>query len=406
MGDKPRIVILAKGGSFWPGGRQYTLNLLEALVRARGNGDTFDISVLVNGQEELIHYERLRAHLCVCAEFADVQAPYTLMNKTRWRVKRSLERWTNPRLEEALLRMGATFAYPMRSTKVPSADWIPDFQYRHFPGGSNPIEVEGRKQEFAAIVRISERVVLSSACAERDCHEMFPQSIGRTSVLRFRVFANPAWLACDPTETIQRYHLPSRFVLISNHLAPTKNHAVVLEALASMSPAERSQLHVVCTGDVYDYRNPSFHNEFFARIHELGLRDSISVLGLVPKQDQVQLLRAAAAYLQPSVFEGWNTGVEEAHSLGKPILLSDIPVHREQAPPRAIYFDPRNASELAARFGEMVGNAAPTFDPAVERQALGNYALRQVEFAKQFLEIAATHHPRAEWMLSGAVQAS
>ena len=81
----------------------------------------------------------------------------------------------------------------------------------------------------------------------------------------------------------------------------------------------------------------------------------------------------------------------------KPILLSDIPVHREQAPLRAIYFDPRNASELAARFGEMIGNSAPTFDPVAERQALGNYALRQVEFAKQFLEIATTDNPFADW---------
>jgi hypothetical protein len=52
-------------------------------------------------------------------------------------------------------------------------------------------------------------------------------------------------------------------------------------------------------------------------------------------------------------------------------------------------------------------NAAPTFDPAAEREALGNYTLRQVEYAKQFLEIAATDHPLAERMLSArAVQQS
>jgi hypothetical protein len=48
----------------------------------------------------------------------------------------------------------------------------------------------------------------------------------------------------------------------------------------------------------------------------------------------------------------------------------------------------------------VIGNAAPIFDPAAERQALRNYTLRQVEFAKQFLEIAATDHPLAERMLS------
>jgi glycosyltransferase involved in cell wall biosynthesis len=405
MASKPHIMILSKGGSFWPGGRQYTLNLLEALVRGRCNDDAFDVSVLVNSRDELIHYESLRPHLRVCAHIENVQAPYSLTNKARWRIKRSIARWYNPRLEEAMLRMGVTFAYPVRSTKLPSAEWIPDFQYKYFPDGSNSNEVEGRKREFAAIVRTSKTVVLSSACAELDCHELFPQSVGRTLVLRFRVFVNPAWLTCDPAETVRRYHLPSRFVLISNHLAPTKNHAVVLKALSSMSVMERSRLHVVCTGEIYDYRNPNFHNGFLAQIQELGLRDCISMLGLIPKQDQVQLLRAAVAYLQPSLFEGWNTGVEEAHLLGKPILLSDIPIHREQAPPRAIYFDPRNADDLAARLAEMIDNAAPTLDFAVERQALGNYTWRQVEFAKQFLEIATVNHPFGERTLSApAVQ--
>ena len=59
--------------------------------------------------------------------------------------------------------------------------------------------------------------------------------------------------------------------------------------------------------------------------------------------------------------------------------------------------DPVNLLSLMASTD---GNAAPTFDPAAECQALGNYTLRQVEYAKQFLEIAATDHPLAERMLS------
>lgn len=38
------------------------------------------------------------------------------------------------------------------------------------------------------------------------------------------------------------------------------------------------------------------------------------------------------ALLNPSRFEGWSTTVEEAKAAGTPMILSDIPVHREQAP--------------------------------------------------------------------------
>ena len=58
-------------------------------------------------------------------------------------------------------------------------------------------------------------------------------------------------------------------------------------------------------------------------------------------------MRASDAVLNPSLFEGWSTTVEEAKSLGKRVVLSDIPVHREQAPAGAVYFPPRNPKALA-----------------------------------------------------------
>lgn len=51
--------------------------------------------------------------------------------------------------------------------------------------------------------------------------------------------------------------------------------------------------------------------------------------------------------MQPSLFEGWSSFVEEARALGLPALLSDIPVHREQNPPGAKYFDPHDPEQLA-----------------------------------------------------------
>jgi glycosyltransferase involved in cell wall biosynthesis len=268
---------------------------------------------------------------------------------------------------------------------MPSAEWIPDFQYRHFADGSNAAEVAGRKAEFADIIENAQHIVLSSACAEQDCHAELPASAGRTSVLRFRTFIPPEWLGDDPLETVRR--LPDRFALISNILSPTKNHAVALQALSRLAPEDRAGLHIVCTGDIHDYRNPHFYDAFFAAIHTLGLRDRVSILGMIPKRQQLQLLRASLAYLQPSLFEGWNTGVEEAHMLGKPLLISDIPVHREQSPPGADFFDPRDPDQLGERLRRM-SDAPGGFDPDRERGALSAYQDLQREFGRQFLRLA------------------
>lgn len=388
MPDLGHVVIAAKGGWGWLGGRQYTLNLLRALIdHRRERGEAFDLSVVVNPSEETLEtYAPLRGELRACVATTEVLADWTLANRVRWRLKRSVSGWVNPRLEEALLRLGADFAYPVSARQSPSADWISDFQYDRFPDGASAAEIAQRRLEFSNIAARAQMIVLSSADAEADCHRLFPSSVGRTAVLRFRAALAPEWLAPDPTATVAKYHLPARFALVSNWLLPTKNHRLVLAALARLSPAARRGVHVVFTGDINDPRNPGFYNQFLSELHTLGVAGQISHLGAIPKADQVQLLRAAEVYLNPSLSEGWNTGVEEARLLGKRQLLSDIAVHREQAPPHAAFFDPHDPDALAAALAEAFG--APRPPAGDEAAALADYADLRRRFAEDFLAIA------------------
>jgi hypothetical protein len=388
VADKLHIVIVARGGAFWLGGRQYSINLVRALIANRADSDAYDISILVEGHDELVHYEPFRLELRACECSEDVLENFTLRNRVRWKIKRTFHGWTNPQLEEPLLRLGATFAYPVSSARVHSADWISDFQYHYFPDRMSPAEIAARKMEFSSIVERAQRIVLSSDCAERDCHVLYPRSAGRTTVLQFRAFADPDWIDADPMQTVRKYHLPAHFALISNWLLPTKNHNFVLDALAEVPEVERRAMHVVLTGDIYDYRNPGFYNKLLSRIHTLGLSRQVSILGVIPKREQIQLLRATTAYLQPSLFEGWNTGVEEARLFGRRILLSDIPVHREQAPARATYFDPHDPRDLASKLRTVFRAPDAVADRTeAERAAFAAYRDLQLEFARTFLAI-------------------
>ena len=84
-------------------------------------------------------------------------------------------------------------------------------------------------------------------------------------------------------------------------------------------------------------------------IEELDLGDRFRILGLIPRRDVVSLLRSCKCLINPSLFEGWSSTVEEARAFGVPMLLSDIPVHREQMGDEATYFDPEDASDLAQK---------------------------------------------------------
>jgi glycosyltransferase involved in cell wall biosynthesis len=71
------------------------------------------------------------------------------------------------------------------------------------------------------------------------------------------------------------------------------------------------------------------------------------LLGVIPYADVAALMQASVALLNPSLFEGWSTPVEEARALGVPLLLSDLDVHREQAGDNAVYFERHSAISLA-----------------------------------------------------------
>ena len=95
-------------------------------------------------------------------------------------------------------------------------------------------------------------------------------------------------------------------------------------------------------------------------IEKEQLTGQVYLLGLIPRNDQIGIFRKAAAVIQPSCFEGWSTVVEDSRAIGRPIFISDIPVHREQAPPKAIYFSPLSDSILA----DLLYNHWPSLCPA------------------------------------------
>ena len=66
----------------------------------------------------------------------------------------------------------------------------------------------------------------------------------------------------------------------------------------------------------------------------------IKYLGLVPLEDVYTLNANCLALINPSLFEGWSTTVEEAKSLGTKMILSNIKLHLEQAT-EAIFFNPK-----------------------------------------------------------------
>ena len=87
-------------------------------------------------------------------------------------------------------------------------------------------------------------------------------------------------------------------------------------------------------------------------------------LGLIERREQIVIMKNAHFLIQPSLFEGWGTVVEDAKVLDKTIILSDIEVHREQKNHKCVLFNPYDAGELA----ELISSGTLPVTLQIEKQ--------------------------------------
>jgi glycosyltransferase involved in cell wall biosynthesis len=136
-----------------------------------------------------------------------------------------------------------------------------------------------------------------------------------------------------------------------------------------------------------DFRVPGHFRSLREYVAGEGLDSTVRFLGQVPRRDQVQIFRLAAAVVQPSLFEGWSTVVEDAKALGRPLILSDIPTHREQAGEIAAFFRAGSPEDLAKVVEDLWPRLAPGPDLASEQAARARTDRRRLEVGRAFMGI-------------------
>ncbi len=339
-----KVGLVAQAGRNWVGGAQYVANLSRAL-RAVGAR----VVLVGTAATDLDLYEELGTE-------ADERRLGRALPRPIRAVRRGIFEAAHVDLELLSLLASARVdvAYPFfagrlgRLAPFRHAAWIADLQHKHMPELFSRDELGRRDRLFARVARMAPGIVLSSRSAERDLTRHFPSSLGRTHVLRFRSPAPEAAFAEDPETVRIRYRLPDRFFLVSNQFWKHKNHEVVFAALERLS-STGSVPTVACTGLVADYRDPTVRERIDRRLENAGLSRFVRLLGQIPRADQLALMRRCDAVIQPSLFEGWSTVIEDARGLGTPVIASNIEVHREQTTDLAAasLFEPDSPDALA-----------------------------------------------------------
>ena len=376
--EKMKIGILDQTCAGWSGGASYTRILLASLAATRANGSADADPASLPHDNRLVFLTRGGnigpPDRVQSACFASVLQAYI----------------TSGRVSE----FGFDVVLPVRDNAVhdiPTAKvgWIPDFQHYRLPELFSLKDLAARDALFDTIAGDCELVIVSSESAREDFETFLPLFAEKARVLPFPSILWAASLTEDPQRVVLNYHLPAKYGFVANQFWRHKNHSVLPDAL-SILKRQGIELPLVLTGLPTDYRDTENQHlsEFFQACARLGVGNQVHFLGHLPYWDMISLMRCAAVVIQPSRFEGWNTSVEDAKALGRPLLCSDIPVHRDQAPEALGFFEAISSEQLAHLLSASFPHLDPGPSPLSEAGALAQSRARALQFGRSLLSIA------------------
>jgi glycosyltransferase involved in cell wall biosynthesis len=225
--------------------------------------------------------------------------------------------------------------------------WIADLQHKYYPNFFSKKKLLERRLRLFFTLRNSNSIVISSQAVKDDFYKFFkiPKHI------RFHIYHFVSIIDRLPNikleELLEKYQLPEKYFMVSNQFHKHKNHKVVFEAIANLKK-QGVKLHLAVTGRLPSDPDSKYLKTLNDIIKENNLNENISLLGLIPREEQLMLMKYSQAIIQPSLFEGWSTVIEDARSLQVPVIASNLNVNIEQLQEKGHYFSPYNAEELSA----------------------------------------------------------
>jgi glycosyltransferase involved in cell wall biosynthesis len=383
--DKTGIAFLGYNYSFWTGGVNYIRNLIIA-INATETKDFFPMVFFERDADKLI--KRQFSNISKTETF-NIYRPDLFVRKflDKFRKDNSYLRYY---FEKNNIRIVSHSVIDFKNLNVKRISWLPDFQHLNFPENFSANEIEVRNATYIERIINSDLTIVSSFCALNDLANFCPGYQNKAAVLHFVVWIDHAQLnRLQPGfgALKNRFGIEGEYFFLPNQFWKHKNHKVVFEAIKILKSRNQDIL-LVCTGNLESRDQNDIHSQkLLSFLRENNLQRNIRILGLIDEADLMCLMRNSIAVINPSYFEGWSTTVEECISMGKTILLSDIPVHKEQNPGAGHFFNPDDPEEVADLMRRIATGITNDFRSGLEERAKDLLPSRVNEFGNNYLKI-------------------
>lgn len=239
--------------------------------------------------------------------------------------------------------------FPLKNKKN-SIGYLYDFQHLELPKFFSKHEINLRKNLFLDIVKSNKLILVNSNYTKKIAYKIYHRLKKKIIKLPFLPYKVTNYKRENIKTLKNKYKIKKDYFIICNQFWKHKNHKIAFEAFKKIVKIY-PDYQLICTGDLNDSRHPLYIQNLFKRYKDLIDNNKILILGMIPKSEQISLLKKSKAVIQPSIYEGGPGGFSayEAIAFKKKTILSDITINKEIKYSKALFFKHNSSKDLAKK---------------------------------------------------------
>ena len=161
----------------------------------------------------------------------------------------------------------------------------------------------------------------------------------------------PVFKRRDAPELLRQFGIDREFVLFVGTIEPRKNLRRLVEAFEQLLRSTSLSPKLVIAGG-----QGWLMDDFVSLIKQKRLEDRVCLTGYLQDEDLCGLYSTCAAFVYPSLYEGFGLPPLEAMACGAPVITSRIPSLMETVGDAARLVDANDVEDLARAMTEMLSD--------------------------------------------------
>jgi hypothetical protein len=229
--------------------------------------------------------------------------------------------------------------------KIKVITWVPDMQQFVLKSNFNKIESKKKIKQYSKYIKYSNKILFSSHTEKNKFRKFFRINKNiNTSVIHNL----PSLIKKNKIVSLKdlkvKFNFKKKFFYIPNQFWEHKNHMFMLKVIKNL---KNINCIFIFSGELNDYRNENYIQKILLFIKKNKLNNKIKILGNIKYNEVICLMIWSIGVINPSLYEGWSTSVEEAKIYKKRLIISNIDVHKEQINNQTNFFDINNPKNLS-----------------------------------------------------------